>query len=119
MEWLKHGDNRIGDIPSSNPLSIWTSKDIKEYISQNDLKLAEVYNMGYERTGCIFCMFGIMQDHNRFLLLKKTHPKLHEYCMRTWEDGGLGMKEVLEFMKIPTGCGQCNLSEFTGGGGKS
>lgn len=27
--------------------------------------------------------------------------------------GGLGMKEVLDYMGIPTGCGQTNLVQFT------
>jgi len=58
--------------------------------------------MGYRRTGCIFCMFGIQFDGcpNRFDLLKQTHPKLHDYCMRDVDDGGLGLREVLEYLRL-------------------
>ena len=59
--------------------------------------------MGYVRTGCIFCMFGVHLDPepNRFQHLQKTHPKLWRYCMRSWDKGGLGMREVLEYMGVP------------------
>lgn len=38
---------------------------------------------GCDRTGCIFCMFGIMQDDspNRFQRLKETHPRQYDYCI--------------------------------------
>ena len=38
---------------------------------------------GCDRTGCIFCMFGITQDGcpNRFQRLKETHPRQYEYCI--------------------------------------
>ena len=66
-------------------------------------KLEEVYDMGYVRTGCIFCMFGVHLDSepNRFQRLQKTHPQLWRYCMKPWDKGGLGMREVLEYMGVP------------------
>lgn len=38
---------------------------------------------GCDRTGCIFCMFGIMQEGtpNRFQRLKETHPRQYDYCI--------------------------------------
>lgn len=32
---------------------------------------------------------------------KKTHPKLWEYCMKPIENGGLGMKKVMNFIDVP------------------
>jgi hypothetical protein len=32
--------------------------------------------------------------------MKETHPKIHDYCMRPLEEGGLGMKEVLGFIGV-------------------
>ena len=33
--------------------------------------------------------------------LQVTHPKHYDLCMRPVQDGGLGMKRVLEYMEIP------------------
>ncbi len=102
-------------IQICSPLSIWTEKDIRDYIEINNIRLSELYYMGYDRSGCMFCMFGIMGDRNRFLKLKATHPKIWENCMREREQGGLGLREVLEFMHIPTGCEQTNFKQFIEG----
>ena len=112
--YVMHGENNTErEIPTSNPLMIWTTKDIWDYIRRYDLPYASIYDKGYPRTGCIFCMYGITIDRDRFLRLKATHPDLWAYCMKPVEGGGLGMKEVLDYMGIPTGCGQTNLVQFT------
>jgi hypothetical protein len=52
---------------------------------------------GEQRTGCIFCLFGIfMEKENRFVRLERTHPKLHAYCMDS-----LKLREVLGYLKVP------------------
>jgi 3'-phosphoadenosine 5'-phosphosulfate sulfotransferase (PAPS reductase)/FAD synthetase len=85
--------------PRSWPLAIWTRKDVQEYIASHSLPYASVYDMGYTRTGCVFCAFGAhMRNPNQFELLAETHPKLHEYCM-----GQCGMREVLAFCGIRDG----------------
>lgn len=67
---------------------------------------------GCNRTGCIFCCFGITQDGNpnRFQRLKETHPRQYEYCIGGGEyneDGmwqpskeGLGLAKVLEYIGV-------------------
>lgn len=105
-----------GDVTERNctPLSIWTEEDVWRYIRTRDLAYCPIYDVpGIERTGCVFCMFGITHDRDRFLLLKRTHPKLWEYCMREWDEGGLGMRGVLDWLGIPTGCGQTDLTRWT------
>ena len=59
----------------------------------------------YERTGCVFCAFGITQEStpNRFHQLKDSHPKLWDYCMRPIDKGGLNMQEVLDYIGVPSG----------------
>lgn len=59
---------------------------------------------GCDRTGCVFCAFGchLEKEPNRFQRLKQTHPNLWEYCMKDWENGGLGMKNVLEYINVKT-----------------
>lgn len=115
----------------SRPLSFWTDQDVLEYIVKYDVPYASVYGeivednqlegqmyldgchgklrtTGAERTGCMFCMFGCHldklgsnKDKNRFQLMKETHPKQYAYCMKSVEEGGLGIKEVLEYINVP------------------
>lgn len=123
LSWLKHGCNSF-DTGRSQPLSFWTNQDILEYIYTRKLRIAPVYGevlppdktadkkhpelakfrtTGCERTGCVFCLFGINQDKcpNRIQRLATTHPQLYNYCLKPTEDGGLGMAEVMDFIGKP------------------
>lgn len=117
-EWIKHGCNAFDlDRPTSKPMSFWTEQDVLKYIKHYDLPYASVYGSiildedgqyhttGCERTGCVFCGFGCHLDKepNRFQRMKETHPQLWDYCMRPMDKGGLGMKEVLEFIHVKHG----------------
>ena len=114
--WLKNGCNTFeGRKPRSQPMSFWTEQDVLQYLKEYNVPYASVYGdivedengklrtTGCNRTGCVFCGFGahLEKEPNRFQQLKQTHPKLWEYCMKPWEDGGLGMREVLEFINVP------------------
>jgi len=113
--WKVHGCNAFDTKrPTSQPLSFWTEQDILEYIKKYNLPYAPVYgeivqdNKGKwqttkcSRTGCVFCMYGchLEKEPNRFQNLKITHPKLWQYCMKPMSEGGLGLKEVLEFIGV-------------------
>ena len=115
LEWLKHGCNAFDNKePMSRPLSFWTEQDILLFIQKYHLPYPTVYGSitqdekgklhmsGYQRTGCMFCAFGVHleKEPNRFQRLKETHPKVWDYCMRPVKDGGLGMKEVLEYIHV-------------------
>ncbi len=104
----------LGSIQNEKctPLGIWSNEDIWQYIRSRDLPYCKIYDEGYNATGCIFCAFGIMQDRNRFVRLKATHPKQWEYCMRPLDKGGLGMEEVCDFLGIPTGRDQTFIKDF-------
>lgn len=80
------------------PISFWTEQDIWKYINDNNLKYSEIYDMGWIRTGCMFCMFGVHLDKfpGRFIQMKITHPDLWEYCIYQ-----LNLKEPLEYLGIP------------------
>lgn len=116
-EWRKKGCNAFeGTRPTSQPMSFWLERDVLEYIKRYDLPYASVYGdievdengryytTGCARTGCVFCGFGCHNEKepNRFQRLKQTHPKLWDYCMRPWDEGGLGMKRVLESIGVRT-----------------
>ena len=55
---------------------------------------------GCERTGCMFCGYGchLEKSPNRFERMKQTHPKIYDYIMRSKSDGGLGYKEIIEWI---------------------
>jgi hypothetical protein len=48
----------------------------------------------------MFCAFGCQQEkgEGRFERLKRTHPKQYEYIMKPWDEGGLGYKEVIDWI---------------------
>ena len=113
--WLKNGCNSFNGVrPTSQPISFWTEQDVLRYIIEFNIPYASVYGeikqgedgkhytTGCTRTGCVFCGFGchLEKEPNRFQRLKQTHPKLWNYCMKPWDEGGLGMKEVLDYIGV-------------------
>lgn len=132
--WLRNGCNAFDiDRPVSHPLSFWTQQDVLQYLKAYNVPYCSVYGdiveqdcqlkfieddserlitTGCERTGCMFCMFGIMSDKtpNRFQRLKKTHPKIYDYCIGGGEydengllkpnKQGLGIGKILDFIGI-------------------
>lgn len=55
---------------------------------------------GCERTGCMFCGYGchLEKSPGRFERMKITHLKQYEYIMKPWDDGGLGFKEIIDWI---------------------
>lgn len=117
QRWLNVGCNAFNaKRPTSTPMAFWTEQDVLEYIVRFNLPIASVYGKilhddkkgyyttGENRTGCVFCAYGVHREKepNKFQRLKQTHPKLWEYCMKPWSDGGLGMKKPLETVGIKT-----------------
>lgn len=93
--YYKEGCNRFtGRDPISRPLSIWTEKDIWDYIKLNELKYCPIYDMGLDRTGCMYCLFGIhLEEDDRFEFMKKWYPTRYTFCMDY-----LGYREVLDYI---------------------
>lgn len=54
---------------------------------------------GCSRTGCMFCGFGChLNNDQRFVRMKETHPKQYDYIMRPTSAGGLNYKEVIDWL---------------------
>lgn len=111
--WMQNGCNMFNaKQPKSTPLAFWTEKDIWNYIKSRDLKYSDIYDKGAKRTGCVFCMFGYWSknDHktenDRMGLLKKVDPKKYNYCMKSVKDGGLGLKDVINYIDLKLAHGQ-------------
>jgi 3'-phosphoadenosine 5'-phosphosulfate sulfotransferase (PAPS reductase)/FAD synthetase len=96
--------------PKSTPLGFWTEQDVLRYLKDFHIPYSKIYGditecndgalrtTGASRTGCVFCMFGAHMEHgeNRFIRLKRTHPKLWGYCIYK-----LGIGKVLDYIGVP------------------
>ena len=54
-----------------------------------------------DRTGCMFCGYGCHLEKSslgRFERMRITHPKIYEYIMKPRKEGGLGYKEVIDWI---------------------
>lgn len=111
QNWVIHGCNAF-DLkrPQSRPLSFWTNQDILKYIKIYNVPFSEAYGEIKEtdnglvttkcsHTGCMFCLFGChLNDDQRFVNMKSTHPKHYAYCMKDVEHDGLGLKCVIDWL---------------------
>ena len=89
-DWLEYGCNVFHERKDnqSKPLSFWTEEDIQEYIETFNVKVSDLYNMGYSRNGCMYCGFGIQMEpegRNRYQRLKETHPAQYSYLIQNFE----------------------------------
>ena len=106
--WIKAGCNIFNKTGyKSRPLSIWTTKDIWQYISEYKLEINPAYgyvktkkyneqNLRFERLGCTSCPYGSFMEQkairklikekyninnyktmNRFEILKEEYPNLY------------------------------------------
>lgn len=83
--------------PISHPLIFWQEQDIWDYIKLHNVPYCDIYDKGFERTGCMFCMFGAQNAKDpRFQLISKHFPKIHDYCMNK-----LNLKQVFDYLNLP------------------
>jgi 3'-phosphoadenosine 5'-phosphosulfate sulfotransferase (PAPS reductase)/FAD synthetase len=96
--YQKNGCNAFNNKrPYSVPIAFWTEADVWEYINRFNVPISTVYAMGYHRTGCVGCMFGVHAEEtpNRFQRLQDTHPKLYRYTIDK-----LGCGKVLDYIGV-------------------
>lgn len=74
-------------------MSIWTDKDIWDFIKQNNIPYCEIYDKGETQTGCMICGFGCHMD-NRFERLELNHPKAFEIGM-SYKNNGVTYAEAI------------------------
>lgn len=90
VDWLNYGCNIFYQKKDNQcrPLSFWTENDVFQYIEKYGIKIPDLYNMGYERNGCMFCGFGVEYESrtgtNRYEKLAKTHPKMYNYLIKNF-----------------------------------
>jgi 3'-phosphoadenosine 5'-phosphosulfate sulfotransferase (PAPS reductase)/FAD synthetase len=102
QSWLKHGCNAFDSKrPISLPISFWSEEDIWEYIKLNNIEYSKIYDMGYERSGCVYCGYGCQREkegEGRFERMKITHPQLYKYVIENMKMGDV-------FKKVNELCG--------------
>lgn len=92
-DWLRYGSN-IFEIKKDNqcrPLSFWKDTDIYQYIHLNQIQIAALYDLGYQRNGCMYCGFGISSEKrkcgiNRFERMRQTHPEEYNWMVAQFAD---------------------------------
>lgn len=97
--YIRYGCNAFNTRnPMSRPLTFWNEPDVWAYLREHNLPYSRIYDMGEDRTGCMFCMFGVHLEKppNRFQRMQKTHPKQWDYCMNK-----LGLAAVLDYINVP------------------
>lgn len=109
--YLKTGCNSFVDSnPKSMPMAVWLEQDVLQYIVDRGIEYASCYGeivddgsgklhcTREDRTGCMFCMFGIQYDGtpNRFQRMERDYPKQYDYCINK-----LGIGAVLDYVGIP------------------
>ena len=108
--YLRTGCNAFyNKRPKSIPLGFWLEGDVLRYLRDYSVPYCSVYGdiiessgklmtTGAERTGCMFCMFGIHMERgvNRFMRMQSTHPRLWKYCIYE-----LGVGNVLNYIGVP------------------
>lgn len=75
--------------------------DLSPELGIFDLGVPLLKTTGCKRTGCMFCGFGCHLEKDgegRFERMKNTHPKQYEWIMKPWNEGGLGYKEVIDWI---------------------
>lgn len=77
--------------------------DITGYVDRGVFELDRPFlkTTGCKRTGCMFCGFGAHLEKDgegRFERMKKTHPNLYEYIMKSTDEGGLGYRSMIDWI---------------------
>lgn len=76
--YIRHGCNAFNLArPRSAPMGFWLEEDVWQYLRENNLDYSPLYDMGYDRSGCMFCAFGShLESPNKWQVLALTHPRL-------------------------------------------
>ena len=104
LKYIRENNIKIASVYGEIVPDYSKSEEIDGQIDISELGLIKdnrcYKTTGCKRTGCMFCLFGITQDKspNRLERMKITHPKQYDYIMRPKEQGGLGYKEVIDWI---------------------
>ena len=113
--YLKKGCNSFKNgYGKSTPMGFWTRQDVLKYLHDFNIPIAPPYGeivqlengtyefTGEHNTGCKLCLFGCHLEHepNRIQRLAKIEPNTYKFAMKSREEGGLGYREVMDYLNI-------------------
>ena len=111
LEYIRHNNLTIPSVYGDIVEDIDTTTEVQGQMSFADCDMCKDWvagelpkpklkTTGCERTGCVFCLYGIQQEKNpnRLEKLKLSHPNLYDYVMRPTSEGGLGYKEIIDWI---------------------
>ncbi len=102
-------------VKQCTPLGYWLEKDKMKYLVEYNLPVAPVYGeikqtengedyfTGEQHTGCKLCLFGCHLEKgsdNRIQRLAKIEPAAYKFAMKPLEEGGLGYKDVMDYIGV-------------------
>ena len=103
--YVKENDIPLASVYGDIVVDYFAMNQCDNQMSLSDYGVSEretpiLKTTGCERTGCMFCGYGchLEKSPNRFERMKQTHPKIYDYIMRGKPDGGLGYKEIIEWI---------------------
>jgi len=103
LKFIKKYNLKIASIYGEVVLD--SAEDLDGQMDFSDLGLMDdkrkYKTTGCSRTGCMYCGFGCHREpegEGRFERMKVTHPKQYEYIMKPWSKGGLGYKQVIDWI---------------------
>ena len=114
--YLKTGCNAFKNgHGKSTPMGFWTRQDVLRCLYEFNIPIAPPYgeiikleNGKFEftkehNTGCKLCLFGCHLEHepNRIQRLAELEPNTYKFAIKSLDDGGLGFREVMDYMNIP------------------
>ena len=113
--YLKTGCNAFKNgHGKSTPIGFWTRQDVLRYLYEFNIPIAPPYGSitkldngqfeftGEHNTGCKLCLFGYHLEHepNRIQRLAALEPNTYKFVMKSREEGGLGYREVMDYLGI-------------------
>lgn len=104
LRYIKDNNIKIASVYGDIVPDYDKTEEMEGQMDISDLGLIndnrKLKTTGCDRTGCMFCGYGchLEKSPNRFERMKITHPKQYEYIMKPVEKGGLGYKEVIDWI---------------------
>ena len=104
LKYIKENNIKIASVYGDIVPDYSKTEEMEGQMDFADLGLIndnrKLKTTGCNRTGCMFCGYGchLEKSPNRFERMKETHPKQYEYIMKPVEKGGLGYKEVIDWI---------------------
>lgn len=105
LRYIKENNIDICNVYGDVVLDYTGSDELPGQLDLSDFGFMEdkrkLKTTGCSRTGCMFCGYGCHLEkpgEGRFERMKVTHPAIYDYIMRPTEKGGLGYKDIIDWI---------------------